>query len=69
MVVKYLKFAPWEMPSKADKKKTPTRLRYNNSNNQLKFQIDIELKWGIEFMIDIAWVIAWLIHNKLWWRI
>lgn len=33
------------MPSKADKKKkTPTRLRYNNSNNQLKFQIDIELK-------------------------
>lgn len=68
MVVKYLKFAPWEMPSKADKK-TPTRLRYNNSNNQLKFQIDIELKWGIEFMIDIAWVIAWLIHNKLWWRI
>lgn len=32
------------MHSKADKKKTPTRLRYNNSNNQLKFQIDIELK-------------------------
>lgn len=32
------------MPSKADKRKTPTRLRYNNSNNQLKFQIDIELK-------------------------
>ena len=32
------------MPSKADKKKTPTRLSYNNSNNQLKFQIDIELK-------------------------